>query len=1004
MDPGDDEEFDRNDFDETRVELHNLGHNLTSVLMNPRETMLEDIFDPFTTDQSVPVTLATINSSSSSSTSSSASSMLSMSSSSSHHSMSSSTGKSSSTSRVTSTWASSLLLAITKSEEEQLKSSIKRMQSIYKDYNRIHASSMALSNNNKQTTSKQSKFPQNGATSVRASGGGEDIFSCFREVPEVFLRQDFTLANVDIFNQTMGTPSNYRYQSRPIEDINNHTSGPTRRDRNKTMDSPPGEFLKRMLSLIPQTQQDKLTKYLDQIELGLLRQIWVRSSAFFGVLDDVRALETLVMTVYRHISDVRKKLLSVGEQHSVTIMRIPRLYVRHKNESVLIDKLSSMQKVLSGKSAIQAMVEIEDYLGALEIIAEVRQLYHDELEGITCLKKIGSQLDDYDNFICEVMCNKFVSIAIQWDDTTFGESEDSTGSYAAVIGEGKDSFEQLLKALMTVDRLKPALNMYKNRLSESIRLIVRTCVLEYLTSFDPTLVVEALDFSSQQASDQAESNNTPFAQRVRGMTPENFISCISMCFEHVLIALERAESVHRYVEIIMTKCANEIPDKVQVMYVNETPVQGEGEGDGKVCDAATKAMITLSKSSLTTACDIAQRSIAQLLSLRKDSNTRISIDKMKFLWEISVHFISSIESLMGASVYVMRQSLLNQTKVYLDQSHEGYKAKLVNTLDSERWMQCDVSPERQAELERLVSGKSFLQSKPKDSSSIAVSAAESQSLADPGIGGAGGARKKELRPVIIEGSVYNVVWSVLLLSEVCMVYLDVAVSFPNITTEIISKIVELVRLFDSRSRQLVLGAQAIQSAARLKSISAKHLSITAQSVGLVSALLPHIRAALLSQLPPKHQLLLTEFDRVSHELIDHHGQIVAKFVSIVGDSVEASSGRLRSIDWDRFQGQCEYFDEVQKNVAALHRVLSSILPPEQVQDVFSRIFSLLSRKIPSHFEEIMPSTQTGRQRILDEISHLVTSFSQLRQVDSKVANNTLEEAFRKRYGYQNHHN
>lgn len=88
---------------------------------------------------------------------------------------------------------------------------------------------------------------------------------------------------------------------------------------------------------------------------------------------------------------------------------------------------------------------------------------------------------------------------------------------------------------------------------------------------------------------------------------------------------------------------------------------------------------------------------------------------------------------------------------------------------------------------------------------------------------------------------------------------------------------------------------AIQSAARLKSISAKHLAITAQSLGLILALLPHVRAALLAQLNPKHHVLLTELDRVSHEYIDHHGLLVAKFVSIVGDAVDGSAMRLRQV-------------------------------------------------------------------------------------------------------------
>jgi vacuolar protein sorting-associated protein 54 len=245
---------------------------------------------------------------------------------------------------------------------------------------------------------------------------------------------------------------------------------------------------------------------------------------------------------------------------------------------------------------------------------------------------------------------------------------------------------------------------------------------------------------------------------------------------------------------------------------------------------------------------------------------------------------------------------------------------------------------------------------------------------------------------------YKVVWSVMLLTETILTYLEVAFNFSPVTADVINKIVELLRLFNSRTRQLVLGAQAIQSAARLKSISAKHLAVTGQSLGLINTLLPHIRAALLAQIPPKHQLLLTELDRVSHDLIDHHGQIVAKLVTIVGDFVDASATRLRAVDWDHFQGlQCEYFEEVQRNVLALHRVLQAVLPPAQIQDVFSRIFALLNRKIPAHFDEIMPSTPTGRQRILDEITHLVTAFSRIKQIDASALTDTLEDTFRKRY-------
>lgn len=478
-----------------------------------------------------------------------------------------------------------------------------------------------------------------------------------------------------------------------------------------------------------------------------------------------------------------------------------------------------------------------------------------------------------------------------------------------------------------------------------------------------------------------------------------------MCYENVLIALNKAENVHRFLEnklISYDSKTNEESSHVQsitskVISDSNNSKNQSGNVSNSSVSSNIQSLLALSKSCFITACDLSQKSISQLLSLRKDSYHRISVEKMKVLWEKSVDFVSRIEKLIGTSAYVMRQSLITQTKHFIDTLHEGYKGKLVNTLDNERWMHCDVSSERQNDIDRLVSGKAFITTSSISSTDTILSRNASSNNINSSTGDLNSANKKEARPAKIDEYNYNVTWSVLFLTEIILTYLDISLSFQLIASELISKIIELIRLFDHRTRQLVLGAQAIQSAARLKSISARHLGITAQSIGFLTALLPHIRTALLAQLSIKHHLMLTEFDRISHELLDHHSAIVSKFVSIVSDSLDSSSLKLRSVDWDRFQGQCEYFDEVLRNVTALHRVLVQLLPSEQLQDIFSRIFLLLNRKIPSHFEDIMPSTQTGKQRILDDVTHLVTTFSRLKQIDCKEITNILEENFRKRY-------
>jgi hypothetical protein len=72
-----------------------------------------------------------------------------------------------------------------------------------------------------------------------------------------------------------------------------------------------------------------------------------------------------------------------------------------------------------------------------------------------------------------------------------------------------------------------------------------------------------------------------------------------------------------------------------------------------------------------------------------------------------------------------------------------------------------------------------------------------------------------------------------------MSYLDIAFNFPPITSDVAAKIVDVLevwnvptafldkrcctQLFDKRTFKLLLNAEAIQSTARLKVISAKHL-------------------------------------------------------------------------------------------------------------------------------------------------------------------------------------
>lgn len=258
---------------------------------------------------------------------------------------------------------------------------------------------------------------------------------------------------------------------------------------------------------------------------------------------------------------------------------------------------------------------------------------------------------------------------------------------------------------------------------------------------------------------------------------------------------------------------------------------------------------------------------------------------------------------------------------------------------------------------------------------------------------------KKMSDAEVEGVRYKVVWSCLLLVEMVMTDMACAAHFKALATNVVGKVAELLRLFNSRSTQLVLGAGAIHSAARLKSINAKHLSLVTQCVGMIIAVLPHIRAALMAQLPSKQHTLLNDLDTIKKEYEEHNEKILNKFVTIIGGIVEHGlAPRIGNIDFDERANEltndlitcCVFLDGVSTNIRKMHQVLSSLLPPDHLQDSFSRIFAYLDQNLPELFIAAtvgnppskpptfaFPTTDEGKNRMLLEVEMTTKNLNEL---------------------------
>ena len=517
-----------------------------------------------------------------------------------------------------------------------------------------------------------------------------------------------------------------------------------------------------------QPQQERLSRYLDLVEMALLKHIWSRSPAFFRALDDIKGLQGQVAQASACLTRLRSKVQALDNEVALGALCIPQMHCRQRNECALSDKIACIQRVVESRASIQYLLEVEDYLGALEVIHECRTLFVEEgLGGLSCVRATGRQLDEYYEFVCEILTNKFVSLAVQWDDDQdygnddeegdgLGDDEDNGAAFASDANDddallpnsatmtartqqknatsssssgpvsassspsdASVALEQLLLALLKCDRLPSALHMYKQRLSDAVKLVVRTCVQEYLggpggagdvdylavASIHPFDHPTGGDPSSSSTSDgqqgQALADGTlptpPFAQRVKEMSHDSFLSCLSMSYEHLLLALQRVQRVERFIVVALQRTSNsnnstsndrggrERDDAVAVSAAsndeNMAGIAANAAADAPL-DATTtnssstsssssssssthlSSVVNLSKSCLLAACDLGQRSVAQLLGLRREANARMGLEKMKFLWETSLHFVLTLEGFSCSTAYVIRQVAWSPTDHY----------------------------------------------------------------------------------------------------------------------------------------------------------------------------------------------------------------------------------------------------------------------------------------------------------------------------------------------------
>ncbi len=151
------------------------------------------------------------------------------------------------------------------------------------------------------------------------------------------------------------------------------------------------------------------------------------------------------------------------------------------------------------------------------------------------------------------------------------------------------------------------------------------------------------------------------------------------------------------------------------------------------------------------------------------------------------------------------------------------------------------------------------------------------------------AKDEDLKPtekLTILNKSYPVVGVSLYLFKFLYNYMNLSKSCPDITWDTFFKVMEMLRLFNSLVCQSILGGGAAKTA-NLKSITAKHLCLSWQSVEIIVAILPFISDFYAHRIPlDKKSFKDEEILKLTNVIHDHQKEIENKLTQIIKERTQ----------------------------------------------------------------------------------------------------------------------
>ncbi|KAF2436877.1 Vps54-domain-containing protein [Tothia fuscella] len=774
--------------------------------------------------------------------------------------------------------------------------------------------------------------------------------------------------------------------------------------------------------------QEKLSWYLDTVEIHLISSISTASKSFFAALGSLKELHSEAADSVTKIKKLRVDLAKLDKDMAMGGLEIVGMKQRRENLRKLNDAVQQLRYVVNGATHCEELVDQGELETALDRIGILEDFTYGRLEGkpaegiswlcetlprplldlrrLKALDGFAQGMDQFRARIGKGYESRFLEAMLQdlrqhintvpHSDTLkrwASASQRSRGqghisgpsavpAYMHTNSELRQNLSIILNGLSRARYTSPATLVFRDAIMREMKNLIRQQLPS--SSDDDATSITSISTTNSRTLSQSDKSAI-LARNLRYLGGDDAEALLMKMFCGVGESLRRLQT---QVKMLLDVSSGSVVSPTSSIGSRSPPKSPNmGSIDASIGRARSNStplqeelMQALDLSSLLgQAVDASQTQITKILKVRTEQSSQLSLQQFLRYFTLNRLFADECEAVSGRSGAALKGVVNSHITDFIAVMAKTERNQMAQIMEADKWESKDFTTADSELLSLVLEG---MTSDPKPW------LAQTNIWEEPGApltngnlpaeinGTTNGTSKEKNRSALIEDEKFVLAESAISLLHTIARFQTLIACIPSISTEVSKELVDILRLFNSLSCQLILGAGATRSSASLTHINTKHLALASQALSFVITLTPYIRE-FVRRRPGMTTEKLAEYDKTKRLYQDHQVSINEKLVEIMSMRATAHVNAMKKIDFDEDSRKekegatniSKHMETLTKETTSLHRVLSRYLPEINVKIIMGPVFANYREQWGEAFRGAGVKTEVGKARLLRDAEH-----------------------------------